>query len=155
DYALINLPIFFANTIEHYVFIQQLFLQVGKAPPAEESPTVTRARMHQFLRAYLTGMGTLPPEQWVWDELLAFLSFQQLQPLNLLLFTYWTMGAVRHGDYIAKVRVAPVLAFADQVVRRTLDLAAAPEAFRPALVGELRERPYEFDVQVQLCTDLE
>jgi hypothetical protein len=26
--------------------------------------------------------------------------------------------------------------------------------FRPALVAELQERPYEFDVQVQLCTDL-
>ena len=26
------------------------------------------------------------------------------------------MGAVRHGDYIAKVRIAPVPAFADRVV---------------------------------------
>jgi hypothetical protein len=28
------------------------------------------------------------------------------------------------------------------------------EVFRPALVTELRERPYEFDIQIQLCTDL-
>jgi hypothetical protein len=64
------------------------------------------------------------------------------------------MGAVRHGDYIAKVRFAPVPAFAERVVQRSLDLGSAPEVYRPALIAELRDRPYEFDVQVQLCTDL-
>lgn len=155
DYAMINHPVFFANTVEHYVFIQQLFLQVGTAPPAGESPDAARARAHRFLQAFLTGMGTLPPEEWAWEELGAFLSFQQIKPLNLLLSSYWTMGAVRHGDYLAKVRATPVPAYADQVVRHALDLAAAPQVFRPALVAELRERPYEFDLQVQLCVDLE
>ncbi|MFJ2771009.1 hypothetical protein [Streptomyces sp. NPDC087300] len=64
-------------------------------------------------------------------------------------------SAVRHGDHIAKVRVAPVQECADRVVRRTLDPAAQEQVFRPALVAELRERPYEFDIQVQLCTDLD
>ena len=40
-------------------------------------------------------------------------------------------------------------------VQRTLDLTSAPEVYRPALVAELRDRPYEFDIQVQLCTDLD
>ena len=39
--------------------------------------------------------------------------------------------------------------------RRHLDPASAAEVFRPALVAELQERPYEFDIQVQLCVDLE
>jgi hypothetical protein len=26
--------------------------------------------------------------------------------------------------------------------------------YRPALVAELRDRPYEFDIQIQLCADL-
>src|SRR6478672_10214846 len=64
------------------------------------------------------------------------------------------MGAVRHGEYIAKVRFAPVPAFAERVVQRTIDLTSAPEVYRPALVAELRDRPYEFDIQVQLCADL-
>jgi hypothetical protein len=55
---------------------------------------------------------------------------------------------------VAKVRVAPVQSFADRVVRRSLDPISTQQVFRPALVAELRERPYEFDVQVQLCTDL-
>ena len=64
------------------------------------------------------------------------------------------MGAVRHGDYIAKVRFAPVAAFAQGVVQRVLDLGSAPEVYRPALIAELQARPYEFDIQVQLCADL-
>ena len=73
----------------------------------------------------MTGKGTLDQDHWAWDELLAFLRVVQSRPVNLLLSTYWTMGAVRHGDYIAKVRFAPVPAFAERVVQRALDLASA------------------------------
>src|SRR6202040_619970 len=76
------------------------------------------------------------------------------RPVNLLLSTYWTMGAVRHVDNIAKVRFAPLQSFAERVIQRTLDLGSAPEVYRPALIAELRARPYEIDIQVQLCGDL-
>jgi hypothetical protein len=154
DYAMINYPIFFANTVEHYVFIHQLVL-FADPPPANESVEAARARSRRFLHDFLTGKGELPADQWAWDELGAFLALALVKPINLLLSTYWTMGAVRHGDYIAKLRVAPVRAYADRVVRRMFDPATGPEIFRPGLVAELRERPYEFDIQVQLCVDLE
>jgi hypothetical protein len=148
DYANINAPIFFCNTIEHYLFIQELFIE---APLyfAQGAPG-----RHRFFRDFVTGKGTLDQDQWAWDELLAFLTVAQSRPVNLLLSTYWTMGAVRHGDYIAKVRFAPVPVFAEKVVQRALDLTSAPEVYRPVLVAELRDRPYEFDIQVQLCADL-
>jgi len=148
DYANINAPIFFCNTIEHYLFIQELFIE---APLyfAQGAPG-----RHRFFRDFVTGKETLEQDQWAWDELFAFLTVAQSRPINVLLSTYWTMGAVRHGDYIAKVRFAPVAAFAEKVVQRALDLASAPEVYRPALVAELRDRPYEFDIQVQLCADL-
>jgi hypothetical protein len=155
DYALINYPIFFVNTVEHYIFIQKLFARIGTVPPPNELPEEKKARLHHFLHEWVTGEGTLPPEQWAWEELAAFLQLAQLPWVNLLLSTYWTMGAVRHGDYIAKLRVAPVKEFADRVVQRALDMTSAQQVFRPALVAELRARPYEFDIQVQLCTDLD
>jgi hypothetical protein len=154
DYALIDNPVFFANTLKHYVFIQSLFANIGTAPPADLSPEEKQAAIHRFLYNWVTGKGTLPPEEWAWEELGAFLQLAQVKYVNLLLSTYWTMGSVRHGDYVAKVRVAPVQSFADGVVQRALDPAATGQVFRPALVAELRERPYEFDVQVQLSTDL-
>ena len=154
DYALINHPVFFVNTLAHYVFIQSVFANVGLPPPANLTPEERQAALHRVLYNFVTGKGTLPPEQWAWEELGAFLQLAQTKPVNLLLSTYWTMGAVRHGDYVAKVRVAPVQSFADRVEQRAIDLTSAEQVFRPALVAELRERPYEFDIQVQLCTDL-
>src|SRR5262245_24087691 len=154
DYALINHPVFFVNTLAHYVFIQSLFADLGLAPPANLTPEERQAGLHRILYNFVTGKGTLPPEEWAWEELGAFLQLTQHKPINLLLSTYWTMGAVRHGDYVAKVRAAPVQSFADHVVQREIDFNSAAEVFRPALVAELRERPYEFDIQVQLSTDL-
>jgi hypothetical protein len=148
DYANINAPVFFCNTVEHYLFIQDLFIG---APGYFARGASGR---HDFYKDFVTGKGTLDQDHWAWDELLAFLRVLQSPPVNLLLSTYWTMGAVRHGDYIAKVRFAPVAAFADKVVHRDLDLASAAEVYRPALIAELQDRPYEFDIQVQLCADL-
>jgi hypothetical protein len=153
DYANINAPVFFANSVEHYTFIVELFL--SPLPSIGATHAQTRQRLHRFLYNFLTGMGQLPTEEWVWDELLAFLSLRRIKPINVLLSTYWTMGAVRHGAYIAKVRMAPVPHYAAQVTRRDLDLASAPDVYRPALVEELREHAYEFNIQVQLCTDVE
>ena len=149
DYNTINMPVFFCNTVAHYLFIQQLFTDVSSYFARG------KAGAHQLLTEYLTGKGTLAEKDWAWDELLAFLAMAQLPPVNVLLSTYWTMGAVRHGDFVAKVRFAPVPAFADAVEHRVVDLASDADAYRRALEVELKQRPFEFDLQVQLCTNLE
>ncbi|MBZ4018580.1 catalase family protein [Streptomyces purpurogeneiscleroticus] len=146
DYNSINAPVFFCNTVQHYLFIQELFLE------ARNYFAEGKRGRRRFYRDYVTGKGTLEPDEWAWEELLAFLTVSQQPLMNVLLSTYTTMGAVRHGDYIAKVRIAPDPACAATVAKRRL--APATEVFRPALVAELRERPHAFDIQVQLCADL-
>jgi len=47
----------------------------------------------------------------------------------LLPYTCWTMGAVRHGVCVAKVRIAPVKEFADRVERRAIDVKSALQVF--------------------------
>ena len=149
DYTNINGPIFFCNTLEHYLFFQDLFLQ------ASTYFAQGRPGTHRFLTDFVTGKGTFEQEDWAWDELLAMLKLQQTPSVNALLSCYWTMGAVRHGGCIAKVRIAPDPHCAEAVVRRDIDRGLASEMIRPALVAELKERPYAFDIQVQLCTDLQ
>src|SRR5438045_4416996 len=70
-----------------------------------------------------------------------------------MLTTFWTMGAVRHGDYVAKLRVAPEAENTAQVIHSELDLGSGPDVFHQTLVDELRARAFDFDLQVQLCTD--
>ena len=149
DYNTINMPVFFCNTVAHYLFIQQLFTD------APSYFARGKAGAHQLLTEYLTGKGTLAQKDWAWDELLTFLALARLPPQNVLLSSYWTMGAVRHGDFVAKVRFAPVRAFADAVQHRAIDLASDADAYRTALVAELKQRPFEFDLEVQLCANLE
>jgi hypothetical protein len=149
DYTNINGPIFFCNTIDHYLFIQDLFLT------APDYFSQGRPGAHRFFTEFLTGKGTLEKEDWAWAEFIAFLKLSQIPRVNLLLSAYWTMGAVRHGDHIAKVRITPNPASAAAVTRRTIDPTAADEVIRPALAAELQARPYTFDIQIQLSTDLE
>ena len=149
DLVLKNNPTFIANTAKHYLFIQEIgndsakYLARGKAG------------LHELLTDLLTGKGTLPQEDWAWDELFAFVKATQTPVRNPLLSTYWTMAAVRHGDYVAKVRVAPDAESAAHVIHRELDLSSGAEVFGPTLVDELQARAFDFDLQVQLCTDLD
>src|ERR1051326_3042371 len=50
DYAMINHPVFFSNTVEHYLLIQPLFLRPRPAPASREEPAEeARTRLHQTL----------------------------------------------------------------------------------------------------------
>jgi hypothetical protein len=64
------------------------------------------------------------------------------------------MAAVCHGDYIAKVRVAPAAANTGNAIHHQLDLSSGPDVFGPTLVDELQAHAFDFDLQVQLCIDL-
>jgi hypothetical protein len=149
DLVLKNNPTFIANTAKHYLFIEEITTDLG------DYLARGKAGFHELLTDFLTGKGTLEPSDWAWDELLAFVKAVSGIPVrNPLLTTYWSMAAVRHGDYVAKVRVAPVAENSEHVIHREVDLAAAPDVYGPVLVDELGENSFDFDLQVQLCTDL-
>lgn len=149
DLVLKNNPTFIANTAQHYLFIQEIGDQVG------DYVARGRAGFHELMTDFVTGKGTLEQEDWAWDELFAFVKTATQTPVrNPLLSTYWTMAAVRHGDHVAKLRVAPVAESAEHAIHRELDLSSGPDVFGPTLVDELRARAFDFDLQVQLCTDL-
>jgi hypothetical protein len=148
DLVLKNSPTFIANTARHYMFIQEIgndsskYLARGKAG------------FHELLTDLLTGKGKLEQADWAWEELFAFVKAAQTPVRHPLLSTFWSMAAVRHGDYVAKVRVAPAPESAAHVSHAGLDIHSAPDVWGPALAAELKARPFDFDLQVQLCTDL-
>jgi catalase len=149
DLVLKNNPIFIANTAKHYLFIQEIGNSSG------EYLSRGKAGFHDLLTDLLTGKGTLAQSEWAWDELFAFVKAAQTPLTHPLLTPYWSMAAVRHGDFVAKVRVAPTTDSAAHVDHEKLDLSTAPDVFGPALAEELRARPFDFELQVQLSTDLD
>jgi hypothetical protein len=148
DYNLINNPTFFCNTVHDYTFIEPLFAALPDAFANEKS-------RKQWLHDFLTNAGELTPDKWLWEELFSVLSFTSITRKNLLAFSYWSMGALRHGDYIAKVRTRPTDESAASVAHSTVDFGADVEAYRNTLVAEVGERDHRFALQVQLCTDLD
>jgi hypothetical protein len=150
DLVLKNNPVFICNTAKHYLFVEEI---TNDLPHYLAGGT---AGLHKLLSDFLTGKGTLKQPDWAWDELGAFVRLATQTPVrNPLLTTYWTMAAVRHGDYVAKLRVAPAVESARDVIHGELDLTSGPEVFGPALADELQARAFDFDLQVQLCTDLD
>ena len=112
-------------------------------------PRTAKTWLHDFV----TRDGTLPPDKWLWDELFAFMGLIKTPWRNPLLSSYWTMGAVRHGEYVAKLRITPEPSAAAQVRIRELDPLTNPEAVRDSLVAEIGEHDYTFQLQAQLCVD--
>jgi hypothetical protein len=149
DLVLKNNPVFLANTARHYLFIEDI-LQNSPAYLARG-----KVGFGELLTDLLTGRGTLEKSEWAWNEVFAFLKLAQTPPGNPLLTPYWTMGAVRHGDYVAKIRVAPVAESAAQAIHREVDITSGPDVFQSTLVDELQARAFDFDLQIQLSTDLE
>jgi hypothetical protein len=146
DYAMINASVFFANTAKDYVVIERLF---DDLPGALMDPRTAKTWLHDFV----TRGGTLPPDKWLWDELFAVLSLGKTPFRNPLLSSYWTMGPVHHGEYVAKVRINPEPSAAAQVRIRDLDPLTNPEAVRDSLVADIGEHDYTFELQAQLCVD--
>ena len=66
---------------------------------------------------------------------------------------YFTQVPIRFGDHIAKLAVVPVSSAQRALDRTSVDLRD-PDALRTATVGFLRGNDAEFEVRVQLCTDL-
>ncbi len=70
---------------------------------------------------------------------------------------YYSQAPLRYGSYIAKLAVVPVSAaqkaLADADI--TVDSYHDENALRTATVGYLKENDADFEIRIQLCTDLE
>jgi hypothetical protein len=135
DYNLINNPTFFCNSVHDYLLVEPLLAKLPEAVTNEPG-------YRRWLYDFLTSLGRLPCRAWRWDEVASIVSYIDNPRRNPLGYSYWTIGATRHGDYVAKIRARPV--------REPEPVSAN---VREALVTALGQDAHQFDLQVQLCTD--
>lgn len=148
DFNLINHAVFFCNRIEDYSYISKLFLEL---PDYAEKGARGKAKL---AFNWLTNYGSRLPSKESFKTFKALGGFTTIEPKNTLLYDFHSQGVVRHGDYMAKIRVTPTAASTKKITRRDLDVDAKQEAIRPLIVEEIREHDYQFDVQIQLCRNL-
>lgn len=148
DYALVNSPIFFTNSLKNYAYLSKLnfglngYLGEGLLGKGK------------FIFHWLTKYGKEFPDLEGLRSLNAFRKLATTPPKNAWLYDYFSQGAFRHGDYMAKVRVTPTKASMKKIKRTNIHLFTEDEAIRPAIIEEIREHDYQFDVQIQLCRNL-
>ena len=145
DFNLINNPVFFCNRIEDYTYISKLFLEL---PKYADQGAKGKAKL---AFNWLTNYGTQLPTKESFKTFKALGSFMAIEPKNTLLYDFHSQGVVRHGDYVAKIRVKPTQASLDHVKRRDLDVESKQEAIRPLILDEIREHDQVYEVQIQLA----
>jgi hypothetical protein len=68
--------------------------------------------------------------------------------------TFYTQAALRFGDFIAKLAVAPVSAELAALKQKPVNVNRAPNGLREAVVAFFKTNGGEWEVRAQLCTDL-
>ncbi|MCK8469058.1 catalase family protein [Microbacterium sp. KSW4-16] len=68
--------------------------------------------------------------------------------------TFHTMAAVRYGDYIAKLSVAPSSPSVKTLIGQRIDTHGNPSKLRDLVEAFFREQGAEYEMRAQLCSDL-
>ncbi|WP_312400100.1 catalase family protein [Chryseobacterium sp.] len=148
DFNLINNPVFFCNTAEHYVFISKLFLKITDF---FEKGALGKL---EFASIWVTENKKAFPNFEALKELAALKTFEKIPSINSFLYEYYSMGAVRHGDYMAKVRIEPTDETKNLIIDKDIDIDSEDWPYRKAIIKEIAKNDLTFNLQIQLCSDL-
>jgi hypothetical protein len=143
DYVLVNAPAFAAGTPSQFLGSLKLLAKTTDTPQAWK----------KMASAAFRGAETLV--EAVGDEsamLKTLGGHPQTHPLGE---TFYSQVPLLHGPYMAKISVAPVSSNLKALKDAPLDTQDQPNALRRAVDGFFRSEDAEWEVRVQLCTDLE
>lgn len=142
DFVLVNAPAFNAPSGSKFLSdLKQLAVTTDKAEGAKVALSTTLQAVEKVVELFggrsrkLISMGGHP----------------ETHPLGE---TYFSQVPIRYGDFIAKVSVAPVSAELRALTDAKVDLDDKPDGLREAVVDHFRTRGGEWELRVQLCTDL-
>ncbi len=69
--------------------------------------------------------------------------------------TFYSMAAIRYGDYIAKISLAPLSESVRRLTGTIIETEGNPSAFRDKVARFFQTETAEYELRVQLCADLE
>ncbi|GAB4380047.1 MAG: catalase family protein [Elainellaceae cyanobacterium] len=143
DFLMINRPVFPAGNVARYLNEQLLQEKVVVSAPEEAQQLLTAALRtvnavteKVGVEIYPTALGITLPETHILGE------------------TYYTTAALRYGDYIAKLSAVPISASLQPLMGKTIE-TSDPSVLRDLLVEFFRQQSAEYELRVQLCTNLE
>ncbi|WP_206602913.1 catalase family protein [Leptolyngbya ohadii] len=143
DFLMINSPIFPSGNIARFLPEQLLQEKVVVSAPEEAQQlfgtaarTVNAMTQKVGINLYPSALGLTQSETHILGE------------------TYYTSAALRYGDYIAKLSVTPTSASLQPLIGKRIDTQNA-SVLRDLIVEFFRQQAAEYELRVQLCTNLE
>ena len=141
DFVLDTGNRFAAGTAAQFLMNHRLLEHAPQVPDALKAAVSTVSRMGNKALHHL---GADSPT-------LDFFGHSRVHPMAE---AYFSQAPIRYGDYLAKVAVVPLARAQRALAAMKID-AEDPDALRTATVDYLREHDAEFEVRVQLCTNLD
>jgi hypothetical protein len=143
DFVLVNGPAFGAPTAKKFLGSLKAVAATTDVAPGLKSVFSTLARgTEQILEAF----GKKSP---------TVLTLGGHPETNILGESFFSQVPILYGPYIAKVAVAPVSPGLTALTNVWLDMHDKPNALREAVVAHFAAHGGEWELRVQLCTDLE
>jgi len=144
DFLLINGPAFGAPTPKKFLSVVRILARTTDR--AEWLKKILSAAMRQLQRAIVAVTGQ--PNATV-----ATLGGQP--ETHILGETFYSQAALRFGDFIAKIAVAPISAELMALTQAPLNVNGVPNGLRAAILEFFGKHGGAWEVRAQLCTDLE
>jgi hypothetical protein len=141
DFLLVNHPVIPTGTVQTYLQ-QQLKLEkiAGVPEQLQEMQAKITTVAHQALHA--VGIHPQPNDLGIGK-----------QNTHILGETFFTMAALRYGDYIAKISAAPLSENVSMLAGQIID-SENDSALKELVVDFFANNVAEYELRVQLCTDL-
>jgi hypothetical protein len=143
DFLMINRPVFPAGNVARYLPEQLLQEKVVVKAPEEAQELLTTALRTVSAVTEQVGFDLYPTALGI-----------TLPTTHILGDTYYTAAALRYGDYIAKLSAAPVSASLQAFIGKKIDTLES-SVLRDLVVEFFRQQSAEYELRVQLCTNLE
>ncbi|KQV36831.1 catalase family protein [Massilia sp. Root335] len=143
DFVLVNGPVFNAPTAKRFLGGARLLAATtDKAPNLKRLFSAAARGTEHALEAVGAESATIK----------ALGGHPETHPLG---DTYYSQAPILYGRYMAKVQVAPVAPALTALAGSPVDLEDRPDGLRDAVVGHFAGQGGEWEVRVQLCTDLD
>jgi hypothetical protein len=143
DFVMVNGPAFAAPTAKKFLGTVKLLAgTTDKAPGLKQALSTALQGVEKAIEALGGKSATL-------------ITLGGHPETNVLGETYYTQAAVLFGDYIAKLSLAPSSASLKALTNAKVDLHDRPDGLREEVVKFFAANGGEWELKVQLCTDLE
>jgi hypothetical protein len=143
DFVLVNGPAFNAPSAKKFLGnVKLLAATTDKAPNAKRAFSAVLRGAEKALEA-------------VGGESVTLKAMGGHPETNPLGETYFSQAPILYGDYMAKVQVAPVSPSLTALTDAPVDLANKPDGLRDAVVDYFAAQGGEWELRIQLCTDLD